>query len=92
MAWLGSTHSVEAQQGGTLGVCVGIEQEHLQHKTCGAYGIVAIGWFRTYNIQSLPWKCFVVDFLGLVWALKPQASVVERGEHAEQSQISHIMH
>lgn len=28
-------------------------------------------------------ECFVVDFLGLAWTLKPQASGVDRGERAE---------
>lgn len=48
---VGSSGSVTggkcAHCGGTaVGVCVGAEQQHLQHNTCGAYCTVAIDWFR----------------------------------------------
>lgn len=42
-----------------------------------------VQWPKNTDIQSLPWNCFVIDFLGLAWALKPQPSGVDRGEHAE---------
>lgn len=57
MSWLGSAHSVEA-----LWVFV---LELLQHNMCGAYGTVAIDWFRT-----LIFRAFLGNTLWLIsWVL-----------------------